>query len=308
MTPGASTQAVNLYNYLKSNFLTNIISGTMAAYSTNIDEATWVHTATNKWPALTCFDFIDHTIRNSTSILYEAPFNLGKAWWDNNGIVGLMWHWRDPLTKTGSFYTANTTFDVSKITDTNSDEYKAMVKDIDTIAVYLKEFKDANIPVIWRPLHEAAGGWFWWGAKGAEPCKALWHLMYDRLVNYHGLNNLIWVWTTNTNADALDWYPGNDYVDIIGMDIYPGENQHSSQYYEFNRVKEKFEGRKIIALSECGSAPNPSQMKIYGDMWSWFMPWNGDYTRSTIHNGSAWWNTFFSFSYVITRDKMPNLH
>jgi len=308
VTPGASTQAVNLYNYLKSNFLTNIISGTMAAYSTNIDEATWVHTATNKWPALTCFDFIDHTIRNSTSILYEAPFNLGKAWWDNNGIVGLMWHWRDPLTKTGSFYTANTTFDVSKITDTNSDEYKAMVKDIDTIAVYLKEFKDANIPVIWRPLHEAAGGWFWWGAKGAAPCKALWHLMYDRLVNYHGLNNLIWVWTTNTNADALDWYPGNDYVDIVGMDIYPGENQHNSQYFEFNRVKEKFEGRKIIALSECGSAPNPSQMKIYGDMWSWFMPWNGDYTRSTTHNGSAWWNTFFSFSYVITRDKMPNLH
>jgi mannan endo-1,4-beta-mannosidase len=308
VTAGASTQTVNLYNYLKTNFLTNIISGTMAAYSTNIDEATWVHTATNKWPALTCFDFIDHTIRNSSSILYEAPFTLGKTWWDNNGIVGLMWHWRDPLTKSGAFYTTNTTFDVSKITNTSSDEYKEMVKDIDTIALYLKEFKDANIPVIWRPLHEAAGGWFWWGAKGAAPCKALWQLMYDRLVNYHGLNNLIWVWTTNTSADALDWYPGNDYVDIIGMDIYPGENQHNSQYFEFNRVKEKFGGRKIIALSECGSAPDPSQMKLYGDVWSWFMPWNGDYTRATKHNGSAWWNTFFSYSYVITRDKMPNLH
>jgi mannan endo-1,4-beta-mannosidase len=132
--------------------------------------------------------------------------------------------------------------------------------------------------------------------------------MYDRLVNHWGLNNLIWVWTTNTNADALDWYPGDNYVDIIGMDIYPGENQHGSQYFEFNRVKEIFGGRKIITLSECGSVPDPSQMKIYGDMWSWFMPWNGDYTRSTTHNGSAWWNTFFSYSYVITRDKMPNLH
>ena len=308
VTPAPSAQAVNLYNYLKSNFLTNTISGTMANYSTNIAEATWVHDQTGKWPALTCFDFIDHTIRNSGSILYEAPFTLGKDWWNNNGIVALMWHWRDPLTKTGAFYTQNTTFDVSKISDTNSQEYKEMVNDIDTIAMYLKEFKDANIPVIWRPLHEAAGGWFWWGAKGATPCKALWRLMFDRLVNYHGLNNLIWVWTTNTASDAVDWYPGDNYVDIIGMDIYPGENQHGSQYFEFNRVKDKFAGKKIITLSECGSVPDPSQMKKYGDVWSWFMPWNGDYTRSASHNGTSWWITYFTYSYVITRDKMPNLH
>jgi len=308
VTPGASSQAVNLYNYLKSNFLTNVISGTMANYSTNITEATWVHTATGKWPALTCFDFIDHTIRNSSTILYEAPFNLGKTWWDNNGIVALMWHWRDPLNKSGAFYTTGTSFDVSKINEPGSDEYKAMVNDIDTIAVYLKEFKDANIPVIWRPLHESAGGWFWWGAKGPAPCKALYQLMYDRLVNHWGLNNLIWVWTTNTNSDALDWYPGDNYVDIIGMDIYPGDNQHSSQYFEFNKVKDIFAGKKIITLSECGSVPDPLQMKTYGDMWSWFMPWNGDYTESSTNNGSAWWNTFFGYSYVITRDKMPNLH
>ncbi len=247
VTPSPSSQAVKLYNFLKTNFMTNIISGTMAAHSTNINEAQWVYDNTGKWPALTCFDFIDHPIPNSGSVQYNAPFNLGKAWWNNNGIVALMWHWRDPLSKDGAFYTANTTFDVSKITNTSSQEYIEMVKDIDTIAQYLKDFRDAGIPVIWRPLHEAAGGWFWWGAKGAAPCKALWQLMYDRMVNYHGLNNLIWVWTTNTNADALDWYPGHNYVDIIGMDIYPGENQHASQYFEFYRVKEKFEGRKIIS-------------------------------------------------------------
>ena len=308
VTPSPSSQAVNLYNFLKSNFLTNIISGTMANYSTNINEATWVNEKTGKWPALTCFDFIDHTTPNSGFVLYEAPFNLGKAWWNNNGIVALMWHWRDPLSKDGAFYTANTTFDVSKISNTSSQEYIEMVRDIDTIAVYLKEFRDAGIPVIWRPLHEAAGGWFWWGAKGAAPCKALWQLMYDRLVNYHGLNNLIWVWTTNTNADALDWYPGHNYVDIVAMDIYPGENQHSSQYFEFNKVKERFDGRKIIALSECGSVPDPAQMKQYGDVWSWFMPWNGDYTRADTHNGATWWIKYFSYSYVITRDKMPDLH
>jgi len=307
VTPQPSTQAVNLYNFLKTNFGHKIISGTTANHSTNIDEATWVYTSTGKWPALTNFDFIDHTWPNQNWVKYNAPFTLGQEWWNNNGIVGLMWHWRDPLTKSGAFYTADTNFDVSKINDVNSPEYKAMIADIDLIAGYLKEFKTAGIPVIWRPLHEASGKWFWWGAKGAEPCKALWRLMFDRMVNYHGLNHLIWVWTSDVAADAMNWYPGDEYVDVIGMDIYPGENQHGSQYISFNKIREIFGGKKIITLSECGSAPDPALMLEYGDTWSWFMPWNGDYTRSDVHNGANWWKKFFSYDYVITRDKMPSL-
>ncbi|MFA5046272.1 MAG: glycosyl hydrolase [Paludibacter sp.] len=307
VSPNPSTQTVNLYNFLKANFGTNIISGTMAAHSTNINEATWVHDNTGKWPAFTFFDFIDHTNLNQNWVNYSTPFTLGQEWWNNNGVVGFSWHWRDPLTKSGAFYTADTNFDVSKISDSNSAEYKAMIVDIDVIAGYLKQFKDAGIPVIWRPLHEAAGGWFWWGAKGPEPCKALWRLMFDRLVNYHGLNNLIWVWTTDATADAVNWYPGDDYVDVLGMDIYPGENQHGSQYISFLKVKELFGGKKLITLSECGSVPDPALMKEYGDTWSWFMPWNGDYTESDTHNGAAWWKKFFSYDYVITRDKMPSL-
>jgi mannan endo-1,4-beta-mannosidase len=307
VTPQPSVQAVKVYNFLKENFGKKVISGTTANHSTNIDEATWVYTTTGKWPALTNFDFIDHTWPNQNWVKYNAPFTLGQEWWNNNGIVGLMWHWRDPLTKSGAFYTADTNFDVSKINDVNSPEYKAMISDIDLIAGYLKEFKTAGIPVIWRPLHEASGKWFWWGAKGAEPCKALWRLMFDRMVNYHGLNHLIWVWTSDVAADAMNWYPGDEYVDVIGMDIYPGENQHGSQYISFNKVKEIFSGKKIITLSECGSAPDPALMLEYGDMWSWFMPWNGDYTRSDAHNGANWWKKFFSYDYVITRDKMPDL-
>ena len=315
VTSTPSVQAVNLYNFLKSNFGTNIISGTMAAYSTNINEATWVYNNTGKWPALTCFDFIDHTNPNQNWVQYSAPFTLGQSWWNNNGIVGFSWHWRDPLTKSGSFYVPSaatapdtgTTFDISKVTDTNSAEYKAIIVDIDVVAGYLQQFKDANIPVVWRPLHEAEGGWFWWGAKGAEPYKVLWKLLFDRLVNVHRLNNLIWVWTSQADDAATNWYPGDAYVDVIGMDIYPGANQHGSQYLSFNKIKTLFEGKKLITLSECGSVPDPALMKEYGDTWSWFMPWNGDYTESDSHNGATWWAKFFNYDYVITRDKMPSL-
>lgn len=307
VTPNPTTQVVKLYEFLKNNFGTKIISGTMANHSTNIDEATWVNTQTGKWPALTCFDFIDHTYANQSWVKYTAPLTLGQDWWNNNGIVALMWHWRDPLTKSGEFYTEKTSFDISKITDVNSAEYKAMITDIDVISGYLKQFKEANIPVIWRPLHEASGGWFWWGAKGAAPCKALWKIMFDRMVTYHGLNNLIWVWTTDVSDDAIDWYPGDNYVDIIGMDIYPGPNQHGSQYFSYNKVKELFGGKKLITLSECGSVPDPALMKENGDMWSWYMPWNGDYNRSDFHNGATWWKKYFNYDYVITRDQMPSL-
>jgi mannan endo-1,4-beta-mannosidase len=307
VTPSPSSQAVNLYNFLKESFGTKVLSGTMAAYSTNINEATWVHDQTGKWPAMTFFDFIDHTNLGTNWVLYEAPYTLGSEWWQNNGIIGFSWHWRDPLTKSGSFYASETNFNVSKVTDTNSAEYKAMIADIDTIAGFLREFKQAGIPVIWRPLHEAAGTWFWWGAKGAAPCKALWQLLFDRLVNYHKLNNLIWVWTSNTESDALTWYPGDDYVDIIGMDIYPGKYQHGSQYAQFDKVKKIFGGKKLLTLSECDAAPDPALMKEYGDMWSWFMPWNGSNTRSDEYNGAAWWNKFYGYDFVITRDKMPNL-
>ena len=307
VTPQPSAQAVKVYNFLKENFGKKVISGVISDSTRNTDEPKWVFEKTGKWPALVGYDFMDHTWLKQNWIKYDGPFIQGKRHWENKGLVTLMWHWRDPLTKSGDFYTDKTSFDVSRISNPNSSEYKAMIDDIDTIATYLKQFQKEGIPVIWRPLHEAAGGWFWWGAKGPEPCKSLWRLMFDRLVNHHKLNNLIWVWTTDVAATAADWYPGDQYVDVLGMDIYPGENQHGSQYISFNKVKEIFGGKKLITLSECGSVPDPALMLEYGDMWSWFMVWSGDYTRSDLHNGAAWWQKFFSYDYVITRDNMPDL-
>ena len=94
------------------------------------------------------------------------------------------------------------------LADPNSADYKLLLRDMDAIAVQLQKFSDAGVPVLWRPLHEAEGGWFWWGAKGPEPFKKLWRLMYDRFTNVHHLHNLIWVDCSGTNPD---WYPGDAY-------------------------------------------------------------------------------------------------
>jgi len=322
VNPNASLQARNLYSYLRSSFGNKILSCTMAEVNWNIDNATWVYNQTGKWPAMTCFDFIHYTRKKTNYdswVDYKALVNNAIDYWNNGGIVALMWHWLDPSRSTDQFYSDQTTFDISKISDVNSTQYKAMISDIDSIAVFLKQLKNAGVPVIWRPLHEAEGSyrygdWFWWGAKGAAACVQLWKVMYDRLVTYHGLNNLIWVWTVNLDdydylwyADATSWYPGHDYVDIIGIDIYDNTVAHGSHVDFFKKTALIANSNKIVTLAECGHIPDPALMQVNGDKWSYFMPWYGDYTKSATYNGAAYWNQAFQSSFVVTRSDLPNL-
>ena len=314
-----SPQAQKVMDFLKTTYGSKTISGTMANVNWNIEEAEWVKTQTGKYPALNCFDFVHHVFSPANWIDY-TNITVVENWWNNNGLVAIMWHWNVPKNMNAvnptdfAFYSKDTNFDLSKISDSNSPEYKLIIKDIDIIAGYLKSLKNKNIPVIWRPLHEAAGNtnaftggtaWFWWGAKGAGPCKALWKLMFERLSTYHQLDNLIWVWTSQGNDP--DWYPGGEYVDIVGTDIYPETNVHASQLTTFNKVKAIVNNHKMIALSECGGIPDPDLMFQNGDTWLWFMPWYGEHTRDDKHNGSTYWKTLFANPQVITRDLMPSL-
>ena len=238
-----------------------------------------------------------------------------------------MWHWQVPANN-GTNYTCSpgtdpgqTSFDPSKVSDPSSDEYKRMIHDIDQVAGYLKKMQKRGIPVIWRPLHEAAGNtyefagggaWFWWGAKGPEVYKQLWRFMYDRLVNYHKLNNLIWVW--NSQMGDHVWYPGDDVVDVVGRD-----NYYALQYplaKEYKQLRSEYPN-KLITLAECGNGDEVdmslwSKIWAEGSRWSWFMPWydyNYDNGTSDEHRfaGEAWWEDAFGTGLVIDREEMNAL-
>ena len=301
VTPNPTDHTMKLYQFLYDNYGKKIISGAMTLHS--MDEINWLKANTGKEPALVGIDFMQSG-RGYTWYNDEEPINDARKYYNRNGIPALCWHWRDPLRKTEAFYTKDTNFDVSKISDPNSDEYKAMIKDIDYISGLLKKLQADDIPVLWRPLHEASGGWFWWGAKGAAPCKALYRLMYDRMVNYHGLKNLIWVWTSQQNDQT--WYPGDDVVDIIGRDIYK-DGDHSSQILEFNQLNNDAEGKKMVTLSECGSFPDADNLVKDQAAWSYYMPWYGDFVRSAKYNSLDLWKKMFAHDYVLTLDEMPDL-
>ncbi|MBV9850549.1 MAG: beta-mannanase, partial [Armatimonadetes bacterium] len=156
-------------------------------------DADYVREVTGKTPAILGGDFMDYSpsrLANGSDPKGETEHMIQAA--KAGEIVTMSWHWNAPtdLKNTQAqpwwrgFYTDATTFDVQKaLADPQSEDYRLLLRDMDAIAAQLQKFADAGVPVLWRPLHEAEGGWFWWGAKGPEPFKALWRLMYDRFTN-----------------------------------------------------------------------------------------------------------------------------
>jgi mannan endo-1,4-beta-mannosidase len=152
----------------------------------------------------------------------------------------------------------------------------AWQKQVDAIAGYLKQLRDARVPVLWRPYHEMNGKWFWWcDKKGANGFKKLWIMMYDRFLNVHKLDNLIWVWDTNapraTPGDEAgayeDFYPGAEYVDVLAADVY-----HRDWKQSHHDDLAKLANGKPIALGEVGDSPTP-EILDQQPQWTWFMPW-----------------------------------
>jgi mannan endo-1,4-beta-mannosidase len=319
-----SAQAQNVYGYLLENYGTRILSSTMANVNWNINEAEWVNLQTGKYPAIAAFDYI-HFIESPANWIDYSNTTVVEDWWNNNGLVAAGWHWRVPTSEGATTYTyrpEETSFSAANATVDGSWENDVVKADLAKIGGYLKLLQSKNIPVIWRPLHEAAGNiyeytggaaWFWWGAAGADAYKALWQYMFDYFET-EGLNNLIWVWTTQT-GDA-DFYPGDAYVDIVGRDIYD-ESDASAIAGEFEMIQETY-SNKMVTLSECGNVATISDQWTAGAKWSYFMPWY-DYDRtndtsvsdfsSTEHEyaNAAWWTDAVNNDMVITRDEMPDL-
>jgi mannan endo-1,4-beta-mannosidase len=264
-----------------SNFNGYIISGQTDDYYDKIKPIT------GRSPLLRDFDFQHYT--QGYSYLWSNAINgftfgaedngqTQKAidWYNSTGkkgIVSFQWHWHSPsggTVGTNTFYTVSTTFDITKAVISGTTENTLILQDIDAIAIQLKRLQAAGVPVLFRPLHEASGGWFWWGAKGPAACLSLFNIVYDRMTNMYGLNNLLWVWSSPEPA----WYPGNTKIDIVGHDSYPGNYIYDVKKNDFDLLYTLGNGHKIIAMAENGPIPNPDDCLSLDAPWSYFMSWS----------------------------------
>ncbi|MCQ2604944.1 MAG: InlB B-repeat-containing protein [Bacteroidales bacterium] len=318
--------AIALYDFLKKNFGKKTISGVMTLDMPSDNsfkgqyDVSYIHDKSGKYTALVGFDFMQSVGKGTdwATGYTKTMIDITKELWNEGGIPYYTWHWRDPTKSTTSFNTSEVSFSLKDaFTDasctkwnTNSTLYKGIISDLDVVAKHLLDLQEAGVAVLWRPLHEASGKWFWWGAQGAEPYKQLYYLLFDKLTNEYGLHNLIWVW--NSDGTDADWYPGDNYVDIAGRDFYyqaPNTYNHSSLVTEFEAVAKVVDGKKIVTLAECGAVPYPQNMEDDGAMWSWFMPWYDEgstkYVSSNDHNKASDWNLIMNDDRVITLEDMP---
>ena len=315
----ATPEARRLYDWLREGYGKRILSGQQCdggMYGME-NQAIWRATG-GSYPAILGLDMMDYSpsrVANGTS---GTSVKLAIDYWDQGGIVTFCWHWNAPEPYLQSdrwysgFYTQYTSFNLAKALDGSDPAgYELLLRDIDAIAEELKVLRDAGVPVLWRPLHEASGGWFWWGASGAEAYKQLWNLIYDRLCNLHNLNNLIWIW----NGQSAEWYPGDETVDIIGEDIYPGERVYSSQSAKFIECLDYTDAHKMIILSENGCVPDAELLFRDGTVWGSFCTWGGEFVlKNSKFNAPSEQYTevwllkkVYADERVITRADIPDL-
>lgn len=303
----ATEETQALFNYLVDNFGEKILSGQQGDPNDNLADLDEIERITGKLPAILGLDLMDYSPSRIEFGAKTDDVDRGIEWAEQGGIVTFAWHWNAPkdLFNTdeqpwwSGFYTDASTFDIEYAMDhPESEDYKLILRDIDAIAEELKKLQDEGVPVLWRPLHEAEGGWFWWGGKGPEPVKKLWHLMYDRLTNEHQLNNLIWIW----NSIDEDWYPGNDYVDIVSFDSYPGEYNYIPQASQYEALVDLSNNQKLVAMAENGPIPDPDLLSMYYSKYLYFTTWNGVLTEQ---NSEEHIKYVYDHDSVITRDELP---
>lgn len=323
INPNANTVTNSLFSYLCQCYGNVTLAGQTCDGGYTGTEFSAIYEVTGKYPAILGLDMMDYTPSRTALGTSSRAVETAIDFWNRGGIVTFCWHWNAPTSTLvsdtdengnpswwGGFYTKNTNFDLAQVMNGSDPEGKANLDaDIAEIAAQLLRLQEAGVPVLWRPLHEASGGWFWWGASGAEAYKQLWIYLYDQLTNVYGCNNLIWVW----NGQHPDWYPGDGYVDIIGEDIYPGERVYSAQTSRFLEACAYSDTNQIIALTENGCVFDIDDAVASNTHWAWFLTWGGEFTVS----GNTYSEQYTEISvlqkaydseFVITLDELPDFH
>ncbi len=310
-----------LYSFLKDSYGKYVITGQQCDGGINGNEFKAIKNLTGDYPALLGLDMMDYTPSRTALGASSSAVEKAIEFANKGGIVTFCWHWNAPteyLNSTanspdgwwGGFYTQSSKFDIAKVMNGQDAKGKKLLdRDIKEIAKQLKRLEKAGVPVIWRPLHEGSGGWFWWGAKGSDAYKKLWKYLYKELTNTYGCNNLIWVY----NGQSADWYPGDEYVDIVGEDIYPGNHVYDPQVSRFKQAINYGSKTKITALTENGCIFDIDSAVSINALWSWFMTWGGEFTV----NGSNYSEKYteksvikkmYASKYSLTLGSLPKIY
>ncbi len=311
-------------NYLESIYGKQVLAG--ANGNKGIES---IRRVCGKEPAIVTFDLSGWNSppwgKSYTSVV-DKTIESAKSWWEQGGIVTMQLHWIHPANPDGSAWlgvhghkSASPPFEFAAAMKPGTKAHEELMRDLKGHADYLQRLADARVPVLWRPFHEIEGGWFWWtDEKQPENTAALWRFMFNYFVKERKLHNLIWVYSAalrcgkgKESAANVErrrrFYPGPEYVDIAGIDIYPnsyfgfGKPQDETYAKAFEVMKQVAPG-KMLALCECEAIPDPDRMAKEGPRWLYCLPWWEEGKR----HPAEWIRKTYTHELMVTREALPN--
>lgn len=287
VTPDPSDEACALLAYLYDVQGNLVLAGQHGA-----QETVYVHECTGRYPALLGQDLI-HESRNSQVI------DNAIRWWKAGGIPTLMWHWGAPGKGPG-YENSKKEIDIERCFQEGTPEYNALWDDFKRIADHLTVLRDAGVPVLWRPMHECDGNWFWYGKGTGEQFCRVWRLMFDYFAKERHLNNLIWV-LCHSGEPKAEFNPGEGYYDIAGADSYNTERIREEMYRKVRAIH----GEGIpVPYHECGTIPDPDLCAAAGVDWSWWMLWSGEHAKAHDRDELR---RLYAHDKVVTLDELPDI-
>jgi mannan endo-1,4-beta-mannosidase len=281
VNPKTSSEDVKLLKYIYSISGKKTLTGQhefMGRMSVVTDK---IKEITGKYPAVwgSDFGFSDerHDIDN---IKYRVRLvDEIKKQHNSGAIITMTYHQANPIIGEPCLFESGV---ISKLTDQQwkdlttpgTEIYEVWRKQMDIVAEILKKVQEAHIPVLFRPYHEMNGDWFWWGGrKGSEGYVALYRQLFHYFTEHHELNNLLWVWASDRPWPGVEnFYPGDDYVDILGSDIYPVKDHPEIYRQEWYERMVGLAKNKPLALSEFSVLPSDETLKKQ-PRWVWMMAW-----------------------------------
>ncbi|MDE3248595.1 MAG: beta-mannosidase [Bacteroidota bacterium] len=266
----ATAATKNLFNHLQQTRHAGFLFGHQddlaygAGWQYEKDKSD-IRGVTGEYPAVYGWE-LGHLELDSTKNLDGVPFEFIRQsirkGFERGGVITISWHFTNPLT-------GNPAWDakpgaVASILP-GASKHALYLAWLDKLAAFLGSLKDAHgnlIPVIFRPFHELNGNWFWWGKQHCSPGEliALYRFTESYLRDTKQLHHLLYAYNTDrfaTREEYLDRYPGDDWVDVVGFDIYQRAEGNINFSKELDRMLGTLESiaeekKKLPALTEFG--------------------------------------------------------
>ena len=349
----ASDETAALFYNLKKLSVTNILFGQQDATKRGIINAStqWaneqhlppvsreksdVKEISGAYPAVYGHDFIHiANFEDGNWFEYEAEIarKLTIDAYNRGGVNTYAWHYSNPVSK-GSFYWSDSPVKAVEHILPGGSQHQVFQNSLKTIADFAKTLIGADgklIPVIFRPFHEMDGGWFWWGKGHCTPeqYKELFRFTVRYLRDELEVRNFLYCWSPggeyNTTTQYLQFYPGDDFVDIIGTDNYSLDNStpiliiSNKLKIVSDYAKQK---NKIAAFTETGqqnlTISNWFTQKLLASLQAqklemafvlvWANTKEAFWTPYKGHQAEADFIKFKQSSYVMFADEMPSVY